>query len=78
ELLFLSVESVLGFPQSVQSVLLLPEFLREFVSPLLRTVFVIFGFVDFGGLVEDVVDFVGDLLTSPILIEGSVALDAPA
>ncbi|EMA56447.1 hypothetical protein C451_02325, partial [Halococcus thailandensis JCM 13552] len=78
ELLFLSVESVLGFPQSVQSVLLLPEFLRELVSPLLRTVFVIFGFVDLGGLVEDVVDFVGDLLTSPILIEGSVALDAPA
>ncbi|EMA48864.1 hypothetical protein, partial [Halococcus thailandensis] len=57
---------------------MLPEFLRELVSALFWTVFVILGFVDLGGLVEDVVDFVGDLLTSSILIEGSVALDAPA
>src|SRR5699024_219803 len=78
ELLFLGVESVLGFPQSVQSILLLPEFLRELVSTLFRTVFVIFGFVDLGGLVEDVVDFVGDMFTSAILVECGVALDAPA
>src|SRR5699024_10899577 len=77
-LLFLGVESVLGFPQSVQSILLLPEFLRELVSTLFRTVFVSFGFVDLGGLVEDVVDFVGDLFTSAILVECGVALDAPA
>ena len=78
ELLFLSVKSSLCFPQSVQPVFLLPEFLRELVSALFRTVFVIFGFVDLGGLVEDVLDFVGDLLTSAILVKSSVALDATA
>jgi hypothetical protein len=78
ELLFLSVKSSLCFPQSVQPVFLLPEFLRELVSALFRTVFVIFGFVDFGGLVEDVLDFVSDLLMSAILIKCSVALDATA
>ena len=77
-LLFLGVESVLGFPQSVQSVLLLPEFLRELVPTLFRAVFLIFGLVDLGGLIEDVVDFLGNLLTSPVLVEGSVALDATA
>src|SRR5699024_9499537 len=77
-LLFFGVESVLGFPQSIQSVFLLSEFLRELVSTLVRAVFLVFDRVNLGGLVEDVVDFVGDLLTSPILIEGSVALDATA
>src|SRR5699024_4009309 len=77
-LLFFGVESVLGFPQSVQSVLLLPEFLRELVPTLVWAVFLVFGRVDLGGFVEDVVDFVGDLLTSPILIECGVALDATA
>jgi hypothetical protein len=57
---------------------LLPEFLRELVSTLFRAVFIIFCLVDIGGLVEDVLDFVGDLLTGAILVEGSVALDATA
>ncbi|EMA52247.1 hypothetical protein C450_11776 [Halococcus salifodinae DSM 8989] len=78
ELLFLGVESVLGLPQSVQSVFLLPEFLRELVPALFRAVFVIFGLIDLGSLVKDIVNFVGDLLTRPVLVKGSVALDATA
>nr|WP_232833786.1 hypothetical protein [Saliphagus sp. LR7] len=78
ELLFGGVESVPGFPQSIQSVLSLPEFLRELVSTLFGAVFVVFGFVDLGSFLKDVVDFVGYLLTSPVLVEGRVALDATA
>jgi len=77
-LLFLGVKSVLGLSQSIQPVFLLPEFLRELVSTLFRAVFIIFCLVNIGGLVEDVLDFVGDLLTGAILVEGSVALDATA
>lgn len=33
---------------------------------------------DPGSLLKDVVDFVGNLLTSPVLVEGRVALDATA
>jgi hypothetical protein len=55
---------------------LLPEELRELVSALFRSVFVIFSLVDLGSLVKNGLDFLGNLLTSPILVEGSVALDA--
>nr|WP_263627935.1 hypothetical protein [Saliphagus infecundisoli] len=78
ELLFGGVESVPGFPQSIQSVLSLPEFLRELVSAFFWPVFVVFGFVDLGSLLKDIVDFVGNLLTSAVLVESRVALDATA
>src|SRR5699024_6120641 len=75
ELLFLDVKSSFRFSQPIQSVSLLPDFLLELVPSLFRTAFVISCLVDLGGLVEDVLDFVGNLLTSAILVEWSVALD---
>jgi len=57
---------------------LLPEFLRELVPAVLGAVFVIFGLIDLGGFIKDVLDFLSNLLTSPVLVEGSVALDATA
>jgi hypothetical protein len=57
---------------------LLPEFLRELVPAVFGAVFVIFGLIDLGGFIEDVLDLFGNLFTSPVLVEGSVALDATA
>ena len=53
---------------------MLPEFLRELVASVFGAVLLVFGVVDLGSLVEDLLNFLAELFAGAIGFKGGVAL----
>jgi hypothetical protein len=49
-----------------------------FGAAIFRPILLVLLFVDFGGFVEDLLDFLVDLFSSPVLVERGVILNASA
>jgi hypothetical protein len=78
ELSFFFVKLLFGLSQALKAISLLPEFLRELVTPILWAVLFVFFSVNFRCLVKDFSDLLVEFLACAICIESSIALDAPA
>jgi hypothetical protein len=78
EPVFFSIKSVFGLAQPFETIFLLPEGLRELVTPVLWAVFLVFFGIDLCCLVKDVLDFLFKLVTGAVRVESGVALDASA